>query len=86
MDDRLLSSDSLEDHESISRESVSLFQSRGFKSHKGVSNSDSKSILIGTPNSNLGSNIREIDLGSQLMLYLKALGLVRMLKMINYVF
>ena len=76
MDDLLLSSDSLEDLETISRESVLLFQSRGFKLHKWVSNSDSKLVLTGMPKSDLGLNIREIDLGSQPMPDSKALGLV----------
>ena len=57
MDDLLLSSDSLEDLETISRESVLLFQSRGFKLRKWVSNSDSKSALTGIPKSDLGLNI-----------------------------
>ena len=65
MDDLLLSSASLEDLETISCESVSLFQSRGFKLRKWVCNSDSKSVLTGIPKSDLRSNLREIDLGSQ---------------------
>ena len=41
-----------------------------------VCNSDSKSVLTGIPKSDLGLNIREIDLGSQSMPDSKALGLV----------
>ena len=67
MDDLLLSSESLEDLETISWKSVSLFQSRGFKLRTWVCNSDSKSVLTGISNSDLGSNIQEIDLGSQPM-------------------
>ena len=76
MDGLLLSSDLLEDLETISRESVLLFQSRGYKLLKWVSNSDSKLVLTGIPKSDLGLNIREIDLGSQPMPDFKALGLV----------
>ena len=74
MYDLLLSSELLEDLETISYELVSLFQSRGFNLRKWVCNSDSKSVLTGIPKSDLRSNIREIDLGSQPMPDSKALG------------
>jgi len=74
MDDLLLSSDSLKDLETISRESVTLFKSRGFALRKLVANSDSKSVLTGVPKCNLRLNIREVDLGTQPMPDSKALG------------
>ena len=76
MDDLLLSSDSLADLEVVSREAMSLFESRGFKLRKWLANSVSKSILTNIPQCDLGSNIREIDLGSHPLPDCKALGLV----------
>ena len=61
----------------VSEESAELFQSRGFRVSKWVANSISKSVLTGIPQCDLGSSIREIDLGSQLMPDSTALGLGR---------
>ena len=75
MDDLLIATNSLNDLQAISQEAAELFQSRGFKLRKWVANSLSKSVLSGIPSCDLGPNIREIDLGSQLMPDSKALGL-----------
>ena len=76
MDDLLLSADSIDELTITSREAKSLFQSRGFKLLKWVANSCSKSVLSGVPPSDLGSSLREVDLGTQPMPEYKALGLV----------
>ena len=76
MDDMLMTSESLTDFEMITRESMSLFESRGFKLRKWVANGLSKSILSNIPQSELGSSIREIDLGSHPMPDCRALGVV----------
>ena len=76
MDDLLLASDSLDDLKKISRESTSLFESRGFKLRKWVANGSSKTVLSAIPKCDLGSNIWEIDLSAEPMLDSKTLGLV----------
>ena len=75
MDNLLLSTDSLVELEVVSQESAELFQSRGFRLRKWVANSISKSVLSGISQCDLGPSIRKIDLGSQLVLDSKALGL-----------
>ena len=77
MDDLLLASDSLDDLKKISRESTSLFESRGFKLRKWVANGGSKTVLSGIPKCDLGSNIWEIDLSAEPMPDSKTLGMVR---------
>ena len=54
MDDLLLTSDSVNDLETFSRESALLFQSRDFKLRKWVANRQSKSILSNIPKKDLG--------------------------------
>ena len=76
MDDLLLVSDSLDDPKKFSRESTSLFESRGFKLRKWVANGSSKTVLSGIPKCDLGSNILEIDLSAEPMPDSKTLGLV----------
>ena len=76
MDDLLLASDSLSDLQTVARESVTLFKSRGFRLRKWVASSNAKTVLNDVPKCDLGSNIREIDLGSEPMPDSKALGLV----------
>ena len=49
MDDVLFSSDSLSELETMSRESIELFKSQGFKLRKWVANSSAKSILSEIP-------------------------------------
>ena len=75
MNDLLIATNSLNNLQAISQEATELFQSRGFKLRKWVANSLSKSVLSGIPSCDLGPNIREIDLGSQLMPDSKTLGL-----------
>ena len=76
MDEMLMTSDSSNDLEMITRESLSLFESREFKLRKWVANSLSKYILSNISQSDLGSSIRDIDLGSKPMPDCKALGVV----------
>ena len=63
----LITSYSKTDLEMITRESMSLFKSRGFKLRKWVANGLSKSILSNILQNELGPSIREIDLGSHAM-------------------
>ena len=65
MDDLLLSSDSLNDLEKVSQESMLLFASHGFKLCKWVPNNSSKSVLSFVPSCDLITNLKEIDLCSQ---------------------
>ena len=58
MDDLLLASDSLYDLKRISRESTSLFESRGFKLRKWVADGSSETVLSGIPKCDLCSNIQ----------------------------
>ena len=76
MDDLLITAKSLADIEVISRESKSLFKSRGFRLRKWLANHLAKPVLQGIPKCDLGSNIREIDLNSNPMSDSEALGLI----------
>ena len=76
MDDLLITAESLADIEVISRESKSLFESRGFRLRKWSANHLAKPVLLSIPKCDLGSNILEIDLGSNPMPDSKALGLI----------
>ena len=76
MDNLLLASDSLDDLKKISRESTSLFESRGFKLRKWVANGSSKTVLSGILKCDLRLNIRETDLSAEPMPDSKTLGLV----------
>ena len=76
MDDLVLASESLDDFKKFSRESTSLFESKGFKLRKWVANDSSKTVLSGIPKCDLSSNILEIDLSAEPMPDLKTLGLV----------
>ena len=76
MNDLSIAANSLADVEIISRESTSLLESRGFKLHKWSVNHLAKSVLLSISKCNLGSNIREIDLGSNTMSNSKALSLI----------
>ena len=76
MDDLLLFFDSFDDLKLVTQESKAVFESRGFKLHKWVANSMSKSVLLNLPPEDLRANVKEIDLTSQLMPDSKALGLV----------
>ena len=75
MDDLLLTADSLNDLETVSRESALLFRSRGFKLRKWVANRQSRSILSDIPKEDLGPGLGEVDLGAQPMPDSKALGI-----------
>ena len=75
MDDLMLTSDSVNDLVTTSRESALLFQSRGFKLRKWVANRQFKSVLSNIPKEDLGSGLGEVDLGTQPMPDSKVLGI-----------
>ena len=75
MDDLLFASDSLTDLHNIANESLLLFKKRGFRLRKWVANGISKSILTNVPRCDLGCNVKEINLCSDVMPDSKALGL-----------
>ena len=76
MDDLLVTAESFADIEVISQELKSLFESRGFRLRKWSANQLAKPVLLSIPKCDLGSNIREIDRGSNPMPDSKALGLI----------
>ena len=76
MDDVLFACDSLSDLETVSRESIALFQSRGFRLRKWITNSCAQSILSEIPKGDLAASISEITIGSQPMPDSKALGVI----------
>ena len=76
MDDLLITAESLADIKVIYPESKSLFESRGFGLRKWSANQLAKPVLRSISKCDLGSNIREIDLGSNPMPDSKALGLI----------
>ena len=76
MDDLLITAESLADIEVVSRESKSLFESRGFRLRKWSANQLAKPVLLSIPKCDLGSDIQEIDLASNPMPDSKALGLM----------
>ena len=71
MDDLLITAECLADIEVISRESKSLFESRGFRLCKWSANHLAKPVLLSIPKCDLGSNIREMTLVQTLCLTLK---------------
>ena len=76
MDNVLFSCDSLSELETVSRESVLIFQSRDFKLRKWVTNACASSILSEIPKCDLAANISEIAIGSEPMPDAKALGVI----------
>ena len=76
MDDVLFSCDSLSELEIVSRESDLIFQSRGFKLRKWVTNACASSILAEVPKCDLAANISEIAIGLEPMPDSKALGVI----------
>ena len=57
MDDLFITAESLADIEVISRESKSLFESRGFRLRKWSANQLAKPVLLSIPKCDFGSNI-----------------------------
>ena len=76
VDNLLITAEFLADIEVISRESKSLFESRSFGLCECLANHLAKPILLSIPKCDVGSNIREIDLGSNPKPDSKALGLI----------
>ena len=75
MDDLLIADEFLANVEVISRELKSLYESRGFKLRKRSANYLAQPVLLSIPKCDLGSNIREINLGLNPMPDSIALGL-----------
>ena len=75
MDDLLFAGDTLSDVETFAREGIELFESRGFKLRKWVTNGHAKSVLRQVPQCNHAPSIGKIDIGSQPLPDSTALGL-----------
>ena len=65
MDDWLFAGDTLSDVETFAREGIELFESRGFKLRKWVTNGHAKSVLRQVPQCDHAPSIGKIDIGSQ---------------------
>ena len=65
MDDLLFAGDTLSDVEAFAREGIELFESRGFKLRKWVTNGHAKSVLRQVPQYDHAPSIGKIDIGSQ---------------------
>ena len=75
MDDLLFAGDTLSDVETFAREGIELFESRGFKLRKLVTNGHAKSVLRQVPQCGHAPSIGKIDIGSQPLPDSTALGL-----------
>ena len=62
MDDLLVSTDTLEEAETIATESINLLASRGFQLVKWTANQAAKSVLANVDKNKLASSVRTIDL------------------------
>ena len=76
MDDVLYSNNSLSELEKVARESTALFNSRGFKPRKWISNSCAKAILTEIPQCDLAPSISEVTIGAEPMPDSKSLGVI----------
>ena len=76
MDDVLYSNDSLSELGKVARESTALFDSRGFKLRKWISNSCAKAIPTEIPQCDLAPSISEVTIGVETMPDSKALGVI----------
>ena len=75
MDDLLFANDTLSDVETFAREGIELFESRGFKLRKWVTNDHAKSVFHQVPQCDHASSVGRIDIGSQPLPDSTALGL-----------
>ena len=75
MDDLLFAGDTLLAAETFAREGIELFQSRGFKLRKWVSNGPAKSVLLKIPQCDHAPSVRRVDIGLQPLPDSSALGL-----------
>ena len=75
MDDLLFAGGTLSDVETFAREGIELFESRGFKLRKWVTNGHAKSVLRQVPQCDHAPSIGKIDIGSQPLPDSTALGL-----------
>ena len=65
MDDLLFAGDTLSDVETFAKEGIELFESRGFKLRKWVTNGHAKSVLLQVPQCDHAPSVSKIDTGSQ---------------------
>ena len=65
MDDLLFAGGTLSDVETFAREGIELFESRGFKLRKWVTNGYAKSVLRQVPQCDHAPSVGKIDIGSQ---------------------
>ena len=75
MDDFLVAGDTLADVETFARKRIELFESRGFKLRKWVTNGHTKSVLLQVPQCHHAPSVGKIDIGSQPLPDSTALGL-----------
>ena len=75
MDDLLFAGDMLLAAETFAREGIELFQSRGFKQRKRVSNGPAKPVLLQIPQCDHAPSVRRVDIGLQPLPDSSALGL-----------
>ena len=66
MDDLLFAGDTLSDVETFAREGIELFESRGFKLRKWVTNGHAKSVLRQVPQCNHALQLERLTLGRNL--------------------
>ena len=76
MDDILYSNDSLSELEKVARKSTALFDNRGFKLRKWISNSCAKAILTEIPQCDLAPSISEVNIGAEPIPGSKTLGVI----------
>jgi len=75
MDDLLFAGDTVSNTEIFAKEGIELFNSRGFKLRKWVTNSHAKSVLHQVPQCDHAATVGRIDIGSQPLPDSSALGL-----------
>ena len=78
MDDLLVSTDTLEEAETVATESINLLASRGFQLVKWTANQAAKSVLANVDTNKLASSVRTIDLkkDEDLLPQFKAVGCI----------
>ena len=75
MNDLLFAGDTLSNVETFARERIELFESRGIKLQKWVTNGHAKSVLLQVPQCDHAPSVGKIDIGSQPLPDSTALGL-----------
>ena len=75
MDDLLFAGDTLSNVETFARKGIEVFESRGFKLRKWVTNGHAKSVLLQVPQCDHAPSVGKIEIGSQTLPDSTALGL-----------